>query len=332
MDYYRIQLLGHTFVAQVSQPDGEDLNCHLIYIGGKSKKCCRFLVDRGQHSIVLEDFYYNENCRAFQGLTRGYGTKVLLYASLLFLRHMYPECKTLTLQDESKREVESLDGKHGLIPLADWNLLVHGKTWYQRAIPGLTLSPTSKYKKCVSTILKNLQSTRFKSSMNFESFINSVVPKKTSVYILHIKNDSELIAGLRDIYVNGKTMQGFFSGLDQWTKGQLKAFKSVPPKKVDAFILELIPQFMNHLIGFHKFPGSMSLQGSVWEASLEDVESQLTKKMKASLVINQTEEYNGTEFKVKHRLFPGYNDGRGRGADYWTNRTNHVGNNTSNKV
>lgn len=297
---YKINLLDHIFVAQVELVDEDNEGRYYeIHIGGRSRKCCRFLVDPHAKVVTLVDFYYNSNCRAFTGLSEGYGTKVLLYAGILFVNALWPECRVLQLQDESHKKVTSFDGRTGLLSLTDWNLLVYGKTWYQRALPGLTFaSDMPSQSRTLPDLLQLLQRTSsptFKTETgSIDDFLKATMigPDSSHMYRKYIKTDQSLLALIRGAFDKSRTLQEFFGRLDKLRKMHDGASQ---------LILQCLPHWMTYL----GLASPAALHGSVWQViSISRLVQTLNQSLRDSLTINSTEEFNGLSFRIKQRVYP----------------------------
>ena len=133
-EYYRITLADHLFVGIVdSTGDKKE-----IQVGGAgTRKCCIMKLDIKKGTTHIIDFIYRKHCRVLADLERGPGTHLLIRASVFLAFALYPEARTLTIQDESTFPCESVWGDTHHISLSDQAMLVHGQTWYQRKLPGL---------------------------------------------------------------------------------------------------------------------------------------------------------------------------------------------------
>ena len=85
-------------------------------------------------------------------MSRGeHGTILILRAALKLAITLWPQCKKLTMTDDSGF-TDNTTGIH--VCLSDHSMFKHGKTWYQRIVPEIRLEPFSKYKSIVSSILE----------------------------------------------------------------------------------------------------------------------------------------------------------------------------------
>ena len=116
----------------------------LIKVGSNDWSCVALELDYGNQSIIVLDFFHHAQYAMNVELEKKEGTRIMLKASLTFARNlMKSETTWVEFQDESaffypKTRIQ--------IPLADRDIFIYGKTWYQQHI-GFRIKPVNKSKK-----------------------------------------------------------------------------------------------------------------------------------------------------------------------------------------
>jgi hypothetical protein len=260
-------------------------------------------------TIQIRDLHYRQECQAFGKLQKGKGTRALLTAALLFTIHMFPKCKYIILTDESSFQCSSAASEKGVVGLAEHNILVYANTWYQRLIPGLSLStkrsPEISIYKYRSALLK-LTSPKYKSSLTFEDLWKAAIRKgcgsKAASLWLHETHNPDLYNTLQSLFDNSSSLQAFFLQIHQTNK-QLAC----------RFFLETIPLIRRFIV----LP---ILLDTIWECK---VSTYMEAMRESQFEIHQTQEFDGLKFVPLERVFPSVRQQGGDGR--WPHRYRDLG-------
>jgi len=109
-------------------------------------------LDTGVEYMLLSSVSHFQECNITNDMPHGLnGTIFMLRAALKFAHSIWPQCKKLSMTDDSGF-TDAATGVH--VNLADRNMFKYGKTWYQSIVPELNLKPCSKYRSIVASILE----------------------------------------------------------------------------------------------------------------------------------------------------------------------------------
>lgn len=206
---------------------------------------------------------------------------MLLRASVLLAFALYPTVTTVQLQDESTFPCSSILGDTHHVPLSNYNMLIYGKTWYQRKLPGVF--PRRDYVEHVE---------RFRDGMR-----RSPMRPFSELWKTLMRHGNG--PAMRAIFEQHKgTLERFYGSSDSYAAFFRKMHRAFKPKELLCFFNA---QFLSVLI---TFMGLKTLQSTVWEGNAHDIVRRLLREHPDQLAINMTEEYNGLEFRIKRRLFP----------------------------
>jgi len=135
----------------------------LVTVGGDDLACVTLELDYYENSLILLDCFHDAQCAMNAELEKKYGTRLMLKAALTFARQlMKAETVSVQLQDESAL---FFDKKRINVPLADRDIFIYGKTWYQQHI-GFPIRPHDKttrsaYKGILAILSKARKHTDF---------------------------------------------------------------------------------------------------------------------------------------------------------------------------
>jgi hypothetical protein len=273
LKHYRIHYEEHDFVATVERASPAHQASSESEVTVKSLRTNLFCtLEVSGKTIKLRDLLSSSRSRSYARLVRGAGAlRVLVTACLLFTIHMFPKCKSIILSDESSFECSSAASEKGIVGLAEHNLLVYGSSWYQRIIPGLSLSTKrnpdiSMYK--YRAALSKLTSHEFKSSLTFEQLWEAALKRgsgsKEARHWLHEKHNPELFESLRTIYNSCSSLQTFFLQVQKTDR-----------KRACRFFLETIPQIK-------RFIALPALLDSIWECKVTEYVQAMTDSGEAA--------------------------------------------------
>ncbi len=106
----------------------------------------------GVEYLLLSSVSHFQECNITNDMPHGpNGTIFMLKAALKLAHFIWPQCKKLSMTDDSGF-TDTKTGVH--VNLADRSMLKYGKTWYQSILPELNLKPCSKYSVYAASILK----------------------------------------------------------------------------------------------------------------------------------------------------------------------------------
>lgn len=277
-EYYRITLQDHVFVGIVYVHSPDEIE---IQVGGAAtRKCCTIHIDVSSSLMTISELSYREHCRALDTLRKGEGTTLLLRASVLLAFALFPTVTTLQLQDQSTFPCSSILGDTHHVPLSNHSMLVYGKTWYQRKLPGL--HPAEDCSEQVH---------RFRDVMR-----HAPLRPFGELWKTLMRHGNRPMRAILEQHKD--TIERLYTSSDNYAAFFHKMHRDFKPQEVLCFFNA---HFLSALVSFM---GLTTLQSTVWEGNLREVVRRLLREHHDQLAINMTEEYNGLEFKIKGRLFP----------------------------
>jgi hypothetical protein len=190
----------------------DDPQTYWIRVGGPDKKCCALLVNTTVRTITIYDLFYNPAC-----IVSGSGTAVLLNTALLFAIAQFSVCKVIHVQDEATFGCRSVEGRQGVISMADHNFVIYGKTWYQRRIPGLELILSPQHMQALESVTALLDSDSWKTNNPIQVFwvaLRKIKPLSHEVQEWLSKHKSSgPYALLKQLYSESTTLSGFLQAI-----------------------------------------------------------------------------------------------------------------------
>lgn len=134
--YYHITFGNFKFEAEVSH-ESEDV-VH-VQIGGKNRKCIRINVADATVGEIIKVEHDYRCCLAPAQLGHGDGTRAMVGAAIVLISRMFPRLKLIRFMDSSAFDCSRTapNGKEiiaGSVDLAPHQLLIYGRTWYERIL------------------------------------------------------------------------------------------------------------------------------------------------------------------------------------------------------
>lgn len=310
MSYKDIDNVEYTFavVTEWRKHDHETK----VSIGGLSKKCCIINVTHSRRTgeakyASLSDVFYHEKCQFAADLQRSAGTKALLHASLACILILFPEVEYITIDDNSLVNCERIPGRvdqeWGGRPIgfskADHNILKYGRTWYQRIFP--TLRPQSELGKAsLDHFLKKLKTQITDKEKRRSKIMDMWQYVHTSADLMPRCKDwarrPQVIKSVIQQYTQSQTYKDFFKWLCSYVADQ----EASAPRAIKCSSFER-EYFLVTLQKWMKFMGLTSLSGLAWELDLRNIPRPSERN---GIALNRTEEHDGHDFKITHRVFP----------------------------
>lgn len=138
-----------------------------------------------EYSAMIDYLGFHEGCSLFDPMERGTGTRDMIKSTLSLCKKLFGISK-FNLHDASKFDCPSTGGEVGL---AVHNLLVYGKSWYERKFDAAPSSPHDslrweRSKKLLSSVVEENNARRIKT------VIESVFQGDEREQFLEIVNDS----------------------------------------------------------------------------------------------------------------------------------------------
>lgn len=277
-EYYRITLEDHVFVGMLS---GAKTSPVIKVGGGGTRKCCIMRINSKAGIVHITGFVYLKQSRALADLERGPGTRLLLHACVLRAFALFPEARKVVLQDESAFPFVNTLGDTHSIPLSDHSMMIYGKTWYQRKLPGL--APETDYHERVVKFIARMR--RKPRSRPFRAFWDHL---RDSGSDEALESVAERKQEIRRMYMGARSFAQFFR----------KMHRGLPREFMCTF-------WAHYMRAALLFVGIMtSLRGSVWSGDMHAIVRALLHEHAGRLAVNATDEFNGVQFHVRKRMFP----------------------------
>jgi hypothetical protein len=135
--YYLAQVEGLQFVIY----DREQEGLHKISIVDKKGEDCIFLHDlpgNDPTDLILSGLSYKPICTVGDPMKRGRETRLMIKTILFFCMQKYETYQTVSFKDDTSFDCRIVQDMTIQIPMDVYNIILYGKTWYQRyfgAIP-----------------------------------------------------------------------------------------------------------------------------------------------------------------------------------------------------
>lgn len=179
---------------------------YYINFGGSNPKltCIDIFVYDNISSAKLQQIDYDTKCNLEGNLSNGLGTRDMIQAALFSITHLFPEIKTIQLEDYSNIKCDN-----GLsVSLASYYLAFNEETWYEKYFGAI---PITKYKYL------------YQESKN--NFTNSNIKKELKWFheLIRMSNlDSRYHKYLLETYTQSNTYREFFDKLKKhYSKSEL---------------------------------------------------------------------------------------------------------------
>jgi hypothetical protein len=197
-EYYKISV-GRFMFQVVATRKGERYTYEALDADGIA--CINIVINLSdpESELLLSGLSFRESCTIGYPMTRGEGTVAMIKALLIFVMHKHPTIDRVTLTDDSKFDCVLPDGSRVPIHLGIHNLLLYGKTWYQRIFGATPIDDSTK--RNTNIILQKL---------------NSPLPDNFNVF-WNIRTGNYFDAKHEWIHVMKQEMQALFSDMKSKT-------------------------------------------------------------------------------------------------------------------
>jgi hypothetical protein len=239
--YFKI---NNSFIAVVSQDTDRDI----IKIGNPiqlQSPCVEIHIFKSTSTIYLHGLQYSQKCNITNDLLNGDdGTVIMLKLALSFAIKFYPYCHNFELTDESGYTDDTL---RKTVNFSDRDILLYGKTWYQRKLSEIPLRPSNPtYRRNLKIFLKYLDVVVSKNDIDSMQFIKGryeFVGKSLSQVIKVVHAEDKKQIGKLIVQVMLHFRIATINGMTWNATMDLNTFQSISVKKMKNKPSDLIVQW-----------------------------------------------------------------------------------------
>jgi hypothetical protein len=168
---YKLSACDYKFYAEKTKMDRRGISWRIIKRQNRYFSCVWITINRtkqGHSKAYIADLQYSDQCSYNKPLVRKYGTECMIKGALRFILEQYPDVQQVDFADKSRRACAEIGTD---IYLASHNLMIYGKTWYERVYGAVPVGRTLRVRDAILTKLKE------PISMDFDMFQDIILSR-----------------------------------------------------------------------------------------------------------------------------------------------------------